>query len=257
MTPPGGIRPRYHPGGFRIPAEAAALEICLGAILTQNTAWTNVERALESLHKNGPLSTANILRMRSSRLQKLIRSSGYFVQKSLRLKDLCRRILAEKRPLTLWLQDPLPGLREALLAVRGIGPETADSILLYAGARPVFVVDAYTRRIGERLGWLSAPPKKRRAAMSYEEVRAFFEENLPHRASTAAVPLYQEYHALLVALAKAHCTKQRPSCAGCPLDPVCKKVGIPCRSSNPSLSSPRRKPGSRRRRAPGFRLPPE
>jgi len=201
LTPPGALRPRYHPGRFQTLGEKAALEVCLGAILTQNTAWTNVEKALESLHRAKALDAGRIRRMPSRRLEALIRSSGFFVQKAKKLKAFLRAYSLD------WLRTVS---REKLLSVKGVGPETADSMLLYAAGRSIFVVDAYTRRIGERVGWL-------KPSMKYDEVRAFFEEGL-----SASLRVYQEMHALLVELAKRHCRKTDPLCAGCPLRKGCQ-----------------------------------
>ncbi|MBI5242256.1 MAG: hypothetical protein HY922_01075 [Elusimicrobia bacterium] len=208
LTPPGGRRPCYHPGRFERPSGKGALEICLGAILTQNTAWTNVEKALESLNRSKAVDPARVARMPSRRLERLIRSSGFFVQKAKKLKNFTRHLLSKRMPLTRWLDGPLKPVREELLSINGVGPETADSMLLYAAGRPVFVVDAYTRRIGERLGWLET-------GMDYDSVRAFFERRLPRSART-----YQELHALLVALAKHSCRKA-PDCGACPLRKGC------------------------------------
>jgi endonuclease III related protein len=208
VAPSGGCSPRYHPGRFKRPGEREALEICLGAILTQNTAWTNVERALESLLEAKAVDAARIVRMPSRRLERLIRSSGFYAQKAKRLKNFARRLLCEKEPLTRWLRSPLPDVRAELLSINGVGPETADSMLLYAAGRPTFVVDAYTRRIGERLGWF-------KPSMRYEDARRFFESRLPD-----SPRVYQELHALLVELGKRTCRK-RPLCARCPLRRGC------------------------------------
>jgi len=208
LTPPGARRPRYHPGRCGPLTERQALEVCLGAILTQNTAWTNVEKALASLHRAKAVDARRILRMPPRRLQALIRSSGFFVQKAKKLKNFARRLLSERAPLPRWLGSPLRDIRGELLSINGVGPETADSILLYAANRPVFVVDAYTRRVGERLGWLEP-------SMRYEDVRGFFESRLPH-----SPRVYQEMHALLVELGKGTCRK-RPFCARCPLRRRC------------------------------------
>lgn len=206
VTPRGSSRPRYRPGRYGPPGgEKAALEVCLGAILTQNTAWTNVEKALESLHRARAVSVPRLLRMRRTRLERLIRPSGYFSQKAGRLKGFLRRA---PRPLARWLKRVS---REELLAVKGIGPETADSILLYAAGRPAFVVDAYTRRIGARLGWYGD-------RAGYDEVQAHLTVRLPR-----SVPVYQEMHALLVELAKRHC-RTAPACAGCPLSGGCRSA---------------------------------
>jgi endonuclease-3 related protein len=201
ITPPGGLRPRYHPGRFPKLGEKAALEVCLGAILTQNTAWTNVEKALESLSRARAVDAGRIRRMPPRRLEALIRSSGFYVQKAMRLKAFLRAYSGPR-----WL-SMVP--REELLGIRGIGPETADSMLLYAGGRPIFIVDAYTRRIGERVGWL-------RPRMEYDDVRRFFEARFP-----ASFRVYQEMHALLVELAKRCCRKTAPLCGECPLSKGC------------------------------------
>ncbi len=174
-------------------------EMMVGAILTQNTSWSNVEKAIASLKSAKALSATEIARLSSRRLEKLIRSSGYFRQKAKQLKGFARAYLA----------DPsLVQHRERLLAQQGIGLETADSILLYAAKRPVFVVDAYTRRIGQRLGWFTTD--------DYDEVQAFFHDRLPRR-----VRLYNEYHALIVRHAKGYCTKRHPRCDRCPVRGSC------------------------------------
>ncbi len=191
------------------PGRREALEICLGAILTQNTSWSNVVKALSALSEAGALDAERILRMSPARLQAIIRPSGYFVQKALKLKEFCRRV-REEGGIRRWLNKPLSSLREELLAVHGVGPETADSILLYAGSRPAFVVDAYTRRITQRLGWLEE-------GADYEETQAFLTARLPR-----SVKLYQEFHALFVELAKRFCSKRDPDCPRCPLRGVCR-----------------------------------
>jgi len=172
-------------------------EICVGAILTQNTAWANVEKALDNLIKINMLEPKKILATPDKKLQKLIRPAGFFNQKAERLKIFSR----------FFLDNPKP-TREQLLALKGIGPETADSIMLYAFDRPHFVIDAYTRRVFSRLGLVKGA--------DYEELQRFFEENLPKKVS-----LYKEYHALIVELAKTYC-KKIPQCGKCPLKSVCE-----------------------------------
>lgn len=186
---------RYRPGRYAAPGPREAFEICVGAILTQNTAWTNVERALEGL--DGALSPEGILKLPPRSLETRIRPSGYFRAKAKKLKVFAR-----------WWRDGAVADREALLGLWGVGPETADSMLLYAFGRPVFVVDAYTRRIGARIGWYGAKA-------SYDEIQAFFTAALPK-----SVKRFNEGHALLVELAKRHC-KTKPVCAGCPLKSGC------------------------------------
>ena len=211
VTPPGGGTPRYHPGRFPRLSERQKVEIAFGAILTQNTAWTNAARAVEGLGAaRGSLKRVDD--HRHARLGRLIRSSGYFRQKAAKLKGFARHVLRRHRSLGGWLKGDLAAVRAELLELRGVGPETADSILLYAGGRPVFVVDAYTRRIGNRYGILNSE--------DYETVRAAFEAALE-----PSVETYQEYHALLVELAKRHCHKRDPECAGCPLKRGCAYAG--------------------------------
>ena len=172
-------------------------EICVGAILTQNTAWANVEKALNNLIKSNAIDPRKILAMPDEKLKKLIRPAGFFNQKAERLKAFTRFFLANPKP-----------TREQLLALKGIGPETADSILLYAFNKPYFVIDAYTKRVFSRLGLIKET--------QYEELQKFFEQNLPKKVS-----LYKEYHALIVELAKKYCGKI-PRCDKCPLKNICK-----------------------------------
>lgn len=178
----GGSRGYYHPGDYSLPkTDAQRFEIAVGAVLTQNTAWTNVEKALLALERKNSLDPRKLSAMRSSALAALVRPSGYYNQKTRKLKELS----------SFWLElDSKVPCRGDLLSVWGVGPETADSVLLYAFHQPEFVVDAYTRRIGQSLGWLEAD-------MSYDEVKAFFTRRLPHDFA-----LYQEFHALLVEHAK-------------------------------------------------------
>ena len=177
----------------------------MGAILTQNTAWSNVERALAALRARRLLTVARLSALPPGRLAGLIRSSGTFRVKALRLRAFLRYLrIRHGGSLGRMSRAILDELRRELLGVPGIGPETADSILLYALGRPVFVVDAYTRRV------LSRHRLLRREA-GYEEVRAFFERHLP-----SDPRLFNEYHALLVAVGKVYC-RSRPHCAECPL----------------------------------------
>jgi endonuclease-3 related protein len=183
-------------------------EVIVGAILTQNTAWTNVERAIANLRQARLLTQRAIERVPSTRLARLIRPSGYFRQKAKKLKAFARFLREEHGgSLAQMFRKPTSELREQLLAVHGIGPETADSILLYAGAHPVFVVDAYTHRILGRHGFTDGRP-------DYGAAQSLFETNLPKDAA-----LYNEFHALLVNVGKNWCRKSRPRCEGCPLRP--------------------------------------
>jgi endonuclease III related protein len=181
-------------------------EIIVGTILTQNTSWSNVELALHNLRRKKLLTPTAIEAVSFSRLAALIRSSGYFRQKAKKLKAFVRFLRAEYQgSLAKMFRISTNALREQLLGVHGIGPETADSILLYAGKHPVFVVDAYTRRILER-HQLAA------SQHSYEDVRLFFERSLP-----PDVPLYNEFHALIVQTGKDYCRARNPRCDQCPL----------------------------------------
>ncbi len=182
-------------------------EVIVGAILTQNTAWSNVARAIANLHRARALTPQALASLPTPRLAGLIRSSGYYNIKATRLKRFLR-FLERRYGLNLsrmFARHPSI-LRRELLAVPGIGPETADSILLYAGDVPTFVVDAYTRRILNRHGLI-------RPDATYDQVQALFMTALPPDAA-----LYNEYHALLVAVGKDFC-RPIPRCAGCPLRP--------------------------------------
>jgi endonuclease-3 related protein len=194
----------------------SAFEVIVGAILTQNTSWSNVERAIANLRRERLLAPRALERIRPARLANVIRSSGYFRQKARKLKSFARFLRAEYGgSLDRMFRTPTPLLREKLLAVHGIGPETADSILLYAGRHSVFVVDAYTRRVLERHELI-------RAHATYEEIRQLFEKNLApdHQ-------LYNEYHALLVAVGKEWCRTKNPRCSECPLEPFLPRTVSP------------------------------
>jgi endonuclease III related protein len=181
-------------------------EIIVGAILVQNTSWTNVATAIENLRREKLLTPHAIEAVPTRRLERLIRSSGYFRQKTKKLKNFVRFLRHEYQgSLAKMFRAPMPTLRERLLAVHGIGPETADSILLYAAKHPVFVVDAYTRRLIERHA-LAAP------GLDYENVRELFERSL-----TPDVALYNEFHALIVHTGKHFCRPRNPRCSECPL----------------------------------------
>jgi endonuclease-3 related protein len=183
-------------------------EVCVGAILTQNTNWLNVEKAIANLKREGLLSLEALWEIDQERLAELIRPSGFFNIKSARLKHFIGWLLERYGSLDAMFAGDWRLLREELLAVRGIGRETCDSMLLYAGGKPSFVVDAYTRRLLSRLGLV-------RETESYEEVRSLFMNSLPHDSD-----LFNEYHALIVEQCKRHCRK-KPLCQGCPLKGLC------------------------------------
>lgn len=188
-------------------------EIAVGAILTQNTAWRNVERAIANLKKRRLLRPKALLECGLDTLHEALRPSGYFRVKALRLRSFCG-YLAERYQGSMkrMARRSLEELRPELLAVNGIGPETADDILLYACGKTVFVVDAYTRRILSRHGLCPA-------GIGYEELRALFEQHIePSQA------LFAEYHGLLVYAGKDFC-RRNPKCAECPLAPLLSQDG--------------------------------
>ena len=182
------------------------LEMMLGAILTQNTAWSNVEKAISNLRKSNALNFQTLETASKEQLAGWIRPAGYFNQKAGYIKGMVGTI-REKHDGSLNKLFALdtPALRRELLSWKGIGPETADSILLYAAKRPVFVVDAYTLRFLSRHGWC-------RRNAPYDSVAKLFTDNLPRD-----VQLFNEYHALIVRLGKEHCNA-KPKCEGCPLE---------------------------------------
>lgn len=189
-------------------------EVAVGAVLTQNTAWRNVEKAIKNLREHRLLSVRSLSRIPPSKLAQLLRPAGYFRLKSQRLKNLVNFIQHEYAgSMARMARQNTDRLREELLGVSGIGPETADSILLYALGKPVFVVDAYTKRILSRHSIVKEEVK-------YEDLRSFFEERLPHD-----VALFKEFHALLVKLGSQFC-KKRPLCDGCPLSFLWRKPGL-------------------------------
>lgn len=183
-------------------------EVCVGAILTQNTNWLNVEKAIVNLKREGVISLEALLEIDQERLAELIRPSGFYNIKSARLKNFVGWLGERYGSLEEMFEGDWGLLREELLAVRGIGRETCDSILLYAGGKPSFVVDAYTKRLFSRLGLV-------RETDSYEEVRSLFMDLLP-----ADSELFNEYHALIVEQCKRHC-RTKPLCDGCPLRGLC------------------------------------
>jgi endonuclease-3 related protein len=219
----------------------SAFEVVVGAYLTQNTAWTNVEQAMGNLRRAGALSIHGIRDTPLGELEQLVRPAGYFRQKAARLKRFVAHVDASYGgSLEAMLARPVEGLREELLGLPGIGPETADSILLYAASREVFVVDGYTRRIFERHELAAADA-------DYDEIRLGVERALliPHSPTAGgcgppppAAPAvhepsvasamgrsevsrrYNEFHALLVQTAKHYCVKGTPRCERCPLRPL-------------------------------------
>lgn len=205
------LRSRGHAGWW--PGETA-FEVCLGAILVQNTAWTNAARALDALRGANLLSYQALRNLPAEDLAPLIRPSGTYNLKARRLRAFLDFLgAAYGGDVAAMAAEPAEDLRGKLLAVRGIGRETADSIALYAAGLPLFVVDAYTRRVFGRLGVLSG-------GEAYDDVQAFFMSRLPREA-----PLFNDYHAQIVLLGKDVC-RTRPRCAECVLQDVCAKNGV-------------------------------
>jgi endonuclease-3 related protein len=183
------------------------LEIMVGAVLTQNTNWANVSQAIDNLKKENLLSFEKLHELPTEVLATKIRPAGYFNLKAARLNNLFNFIArAYNGSLDRMLAVDLPTLREQILSVKGIGPETADSILLYAAHKPVFVVDTYTHRIFARHNIIAEED-------GYYEIQEYFALSLPED-----VKLFNEYHALIVRLGKEFCKKSKPRCNRCPLE---------------------------------------
>ncbi|MCG3172884.1 MAG: Endonuclease III [Myxococcota bacterium] len=204
------LRARFGRRGWW-PAETP-FEVCVGAILTQNTAWSNVEKAIAAMRGRGWMDFPGLAPVSAAALAPVIRSSGYYNQKALKLRrfvDFIERELdGDLMALFAW---PLEDARRALLALHGVGPETADSMLCYAGGLPIFVVDAYTSRIFSRMGLARGD-----AARAYAPLQAGVMDHLP-----ADAALYNDFHAQLVELGARHCRPRNPLCETCPARPLC------------------------------------
>ncbi|MFC1568537.1 endonuclease III domain-containing protein [Candidatus Margulisiibacteriota bacterium] len=187
---------------------SSPFEVIIGAILTQSANWSNVELAIANLKRAKVLSPHSLYKIKTAKLQKLIRPSGYFRAKAKKVKAFVKYLVENyDGSLKKMFKKPIPELRAELLSIHGIGPETADSIILYAANKPTFVVDAYTKRIGNRVGLFKSD--------KYYDIKDYFEANLPGK-----YQLYNEYHALIVALGKYFC-KPRPACSECPVKKLC------------------------------------
>jgi endonuclease-3 related protein len=196
---------RYGPQGWW-PGDSQ-LECTLGAILTQNTSWKNVEKAINNLKKSNLISIDKLSLLTTDELAQLIRSSGYFNQKALKIKNFIAFIKENYNgSLKNMFDEDIYVLRDKLLSIKGIGPETADCIILYGGNKPIFVVDTYTYRVLSRHGLV---PEQ----TSYNELQELFMDSL-----NLDPGIFNEYHALLVKVGKEHCKKRIPICAGCPLE---------------------------------------
>lgn len=195
---------RFGPRGWW-PADTR-LEIIVGAMLTQNTAWVNVEKAIVNLKKAKALDLKQLSRIPEKRLAGLIRPAGYYNIKAGRIKNFLKFLdSAHKNSLEKMFKGDTRILRKELLSIKGIGPETADSILLYAGKKPVFVVDAYTRRIFSRHRYINEDA-------DYDQLQRLFSRNLAPN-----VRLFNEFHALIVELGKNICKSKKPLCNKCPI----------------------------------------
>jgi len=183
-------------------------EVSIGAILTQQTSWNNVEKAIDNLKKEKLLDPKKLRDVKNEKLEKLIQPSGYYRQKTKKLKNFINFLwINYDGKLEKLFDQPIPELREQLLSVNGIGKETADSIILYATNKPIFVIDAYTKRIFHRLGITEED--------DYDKLQKIFQKNLPEDTK-----LFNEFHALIVRLGKDYC-KKKPKCEKCPLKKNC------------------------------------
>ena len=189
-------------------------EVCVGAILTQNTSWINVERAIANLKSAGVLDARKLFALPEVELAQLIRPAGYFNVKARRLRAFLRVLVVDfQGELARLFAGETRTVRARLLGINGIGPETADSLLLYAGGHHSFVVDAYTKRIFSRHGWCSAHAE-------YDAVKFLCESSLAEKPASEQLDYWQDYHAQLVMVGKHCCHKRKPKCQECPLRPL-------------------------------------
>jgi endonuclease III related protein len=187
-----------------------AFEVFVGAVLTQQTTWKNVEKAIIKLKEADALDMDKIAKMPLGRLQQLVRSSGYYRQKARRLKYLCNTIIKEHGSLEELFELRKGELRTTLLSYNGIGRETADSIILYAAGKPTFVIDAYTKRAMSRINPAISE------GIDYDDLRDYFEKRIERK-----LGLYKDFHAQFVELGKNYCRKRSPLCGKCPLNEIC------------------------------------
>jgi len=215
----GRLRAHFGPQHWW-PAETP-FEVCVGAILVQNTAWTNVERALANLKRVGLLEPRPLHALPEPELAELIRPSGTFRVKARRLRAFLDVLVWEcAASLDELFAGPTPAVRRRLLAISGIGPETADCLLLYAGGHARFVMDAYTRRVLTRHGWAAE-------TAGYEALQRLCEAGLPAQEAMPRLELWQDAHAQLVAVGKEFCHARAPRCEACPLRALLPPQGEP------------------------------
>jgi len=209
------------------PAETP-FEVVVGAILTQQTTWTNVEKAIRNLKEKGFLELELLSNANENEIYELVRPAGYYRQKTKRLLGVARYIYTNYGSIEHMLNQPTDKVRNELLSLNGIGPETADSILCYAGNHLKFVVDAYTYRLCNRIPLLQIGDGKEHAWDRYHKVQRYFEENMPKE-----LEIYREYHALIVECGKRFC-KTKPKCLSennseierCPISEICRYYDI-------------------------------
>ena len=189
-------------------------EICVGAILTQNTSWKNVEQAIANLKRASALEPKALFRLPHSELAELIRPAGYFNVKANRLRAFLKTLNRQfNGDIDAMLAGPTTSVRDRLLAISGIGPETADSMLLYAGNHHSFVIDAYTKRIFTRHGWCHPDA-------DYDALQRLCERSLSQKSGEKQLDYWQDYHAQLVMVGKDYCRPKQPLCKQCPLSPL-------------------------------------
>jgi len=207
------------------PAETP-FEVCIGAILTQNTNWGNVSRAIANLRAAQLLEPKLLFALPESKLAEFIRPAGYFNVKARRLRAFLKVLVEEfAGDLNQLFAGETAVVRGRLLAIHGIGPETADSMLLYAGGHHSFVIDAYTRRIFERHGWVREKQKKKGGGSlaSYEALKNLCESALAHKPPGQRLDYWQDFHAQIVAVGNRFCHSRQPRCDTCPLQPLLEK----------------------------------
>ncbi len=187
----------------------SADEVLIGAILTQNTSWKNVEKAISNLKNAKMLSIEKLAKTNLDQLQGMIKPSGYYRQKAKTLKEICIYILSKYGTLDNFFSQELYSMRKELLSLNGIGPETADAIILYAAEKSIFVIDSYTKRIMRRVYAMNEEPK-------YEALQELLQKTIPQK-----LPIYKDFHAQFVELGKTYCRK-KPLCDNCPLGGICK-----------------------------------
>ena len=208
-------------------------EVCVGAILTQNTSWSNVERAIANLKAAQVLDARKLFALEESKLAELLRPAGYFNVKARRLRSFLRVLVEEyDGDLERLFAGETAAVRERLLAINGVGPETADSMLLYAGGHHRFVVDAYTKRIFQRHGWSGADA-------GYEDLQRLCEGTLDQKPQGKRLDYWQDFHAQLVMVGKDFCRPREPRCAECPLKPLLPPKTLASLSHRPSQARPK------------------